>query len=275
MIARYVGAFFALTFIAIGAQSQEALLQREPRVGMPTGNQPDFPPSSTVHILPSGLDNGTGNFGGDSWQSFQGYDLRGIIGEVYSTTPIRIELPASLDVGRRYDFSLVLPQRESRERKYERFRQAVENYFHISAARQSRVMDVYVVTAPGGRKPPAASQQPEGGGFGGFSIEVGLPARTDDGSNDGSDLERLPKKVSLSALWNISGEGSLEAFCNALESFLDRPVLNETSLRGEFEFHVAANPTEKSNFLARLRNDLGLAIEPAKRNVELLVFSPR
>src|ERR1700676_3500892 len=146
MIARYVGAFFALTFIAIGAQSQEALLQQEPRGGMTTKNWPDFPPSSPVHIFPSTLENGTGNFGGDSWQGFQGYDLRAIISEVYSITPIRIEPPASLE-DRRYDFSLVLPQRESRERIHERFRQAVEDYFHIRAARQSRMMDVYVVTA--------------------------------------------------------------------------------------------------------------------------------
>jgi hypothetical protein len=148
MIARYVGAFFAFTFIAIGAQSQEALLQQEPRVGMPTENQPDFPPSYTVHILPSKLENGMGNFGGDSWQSFQGYELRAIISELYSITPIRIELPASLEDGRRYDFSLVLPQAESRERMYERFRLAVQDYFHLTATRQSRMMDVYVVTAP-------------------------------------------------------------------------------------------------------------------------------
>jgi uncharacterized protein (TIGR03435 family) len=271
MIARYVGAFFALTFIGIGAQMQEALLQQEPRIVMPTENQPDFPPSYAVHIFPSTLDNGTGNFGGDSWQGFRGYDLRAIISEVYSTTPIRIELPASLEDGRRYDFSLVLPQRESRERMYGRFRQAVENYFHVGAARESRMMDVYVVTAPGGRKPPAAGQQSEGGGNEMFSIEVALPART----GDGSDLEHLPKKVSLSALSNISGEGSLEAFCNVLEPFVDRPVINETSLPGQFEFRVPANATANGDFLARLRNDLGLAIEPARRNVELLVFSPR
>jgi uncharacterized protein (TIGR03435 family) len=269
MIARYVGAFFALTFIAIGAQSQEALLQREPRAGMPTENWPDFPPSYTVHIFPSTLENGS-NFGGDSWQGFRGYDLRAIISEVYSTTPIRIELPASLEDGRRYDFALVLPQRENRERMYGRFRQAVENYFHISAARQSRMMDVYVVTAPGDRKPPASEEQSEGGAIEGWSIEVALPART----GDGSGLQR-PKKVSVSALSNISGEGSLEAFCKMLERFLDRPVVNETNLQGQFEFRVAANPTENGDFLSRLRNELGLAIEPAKRNVELLVFSPR
>lgn len=268
MIARYVGAFFAFTFIAIGTQSQEALLQQEPRVGMPTENQPDFPPSYTVHILPSKLENGMGNFGGDSWQSFQGYELRAIISELYSITPIRIELPASLEDGRRYDLALVLPQAESRERMYERFRLAVQDYFHLTATRQSRMMDVYVVTAPSDRKPPAVS--PEFGGFNSFSIEVALPART----GDGSDLEQ-PKKVSLSAISRISGEGSLEAFCKMLERFLDRPVLNETTLPGEFEFRPAANPSANGDFLVHLRDELGLAIEPAKRNVQLLLFNPR
>src|SRR5438309_8909198 len=143
MIARYVGAFFALTFIAIGALSYEVLLQQRLGPGMPTENQPDFPPSYTVHILPSTLENGTGNFGGDSWQSFQRYDLRAIISQVYSITPIRIELPASLDDGRRYDFSLVSPENESREKMYLRFRQAIQDYFYLSGARTTRLMDVY------------------------------------------------------------------------------------------------------------------------------------
>jgi uncharacterized protein (TIGR03435 family) len=252
--------------------SHKVLLDAQgPRLPKPDDYKPGFPPSYTVHISPSELENGRGNFGGDSWQNFRGYDLRDIISEVYSITPIRIELPASLDDSRQYDFSLVLPENESREEMYLRFQQAIQDYFYLSAARTTRLMDVYVVTAPDDRKPPAVSQLPEGGGFGGFSIEVALPARTDDGST----LERLPKKVSLSALWNMSGEGSLEAFCDALERFLDRPVVNETNLQGQFEFRVAENPGANGDFLVRLRNELGLAIEPARRNLQLLVFNPR
>ncbi len=74
--------------------------------------------------------------------------MKGIIEQFYGINPIRIELPASLDDGRRYDFSLVLPEAESQERIYQRFQQAIQDYFYLTATRQAGLTDVYVVTTP-------------------------------------------------------------------------------------------------------------------------------
>ena len=60
----------------------------------------------------------------------------------------RVEIPASLDDGKRYDFAMVLPAPESRESLLNRMRQGVQDYFRLTMTRQTREMDVYVVTAP-------------------------------------------------------------------------------------------------------------------------------
>jgi uncharacterized protein (TIGR03435 family) len=85
----------------------------------------------------------------------------------------------------------------------------------------------------------------------------------------------LPKAHSITAVRGISVEGTTDKFCQALERDLDRPVVNETNLQGEFAFDVRASHTATNDFLERLRDQLGLVITPAERNVEVLVFNPR
>jgi uncharacterized protein (TIGR03435 family) len=254
-------------------ESHQLLLEAHgPRLANPDDNRPNFPPSNAVHISPSQRESGTGNFGADSWHSFQGFDLKGMISEIYGITPVRIELPASLSDGSRYDFSLVLPQTESRETMYQRFQQGIQDYVHLTATRESRRMDVYVVTALDDRRPPAVSGQPDsGGGF--ISISIGFESLARTG--DPYDFEGMPKTFSLSAVTSISMEGTAEEFCKTLERSLDRPVVNETDLQGRFEFRVDRSATSNGDFLARLRDELGLIIEPAERDVQLLVFNPR
>jgi len=66
----------------------------------------------------------------------------------------------------------------------------------------------------------------------------------------------------------------VDDFCQALDRFLDRPVVNETNLQGEFTFRLDEGTAGKNDFLARLRDELGLAVEPERRNVDVLVFNP-
>jgi hypothetical protein len=49
-------------------------------------------------------------------------------------------------------------------------------------------------------------------------------------------------------------------------------VVNETRLEGRFAFKVEAGNTARNDFLERLRDQLGLVVTPAQRNVEILVF---
>jgi len=206
----------------------------------------------------------------DFW-SLQGFDLKGVISVLYYINPVRIALPASLDDGSRYDFSLVLPEPEDQEGMSERFRQGIEDHFHITARREDRSLGVYVVTAPN-RKPPALSAPPGESRASSRLSHIGLEVPS--GARSPGGVATMPKAFSVSALCSISVEGTTDEFCQLMERKLDRPIVNETNLEGEFEFHVEPSPG-KNDFLDRLRDELGFVIAPAQRNIETLVFDLR
>jgi uncharacterized protein (TIGR03435 family) len=67
-------------------------------------------------------------------------------------------------------------------------------------------------------------------------------------------------------------DGTADELCHTLEAQLDRPVVNETSLKGEFEFHVESAKAARNKFLEHLHDQLGVDIKSAQRNVEVLMF---
>lgn len=255
------------------AQSRQVLLSPEPqRMPRPEDHRPDLPLSYAVHIAPAKDRLGGGNFGGMDYWSLQGYTVKRLLAEMLEVNPIRIDLPASIDSKARYDFSIVLPKNEDKQAMRDLIRQGAEDYFHLTAIRENRSRDVYVLTASD-KKPPAAASDSFAGG-GGFSSSTGWVEIGDSGGL----LEDRPH--SIDAMDSVSAEGTVDEFCHMLESDLDRPVINETKLDGRFEFHVRggeAGPHElpKSDFVDRLREQLGLVIEPAQRNVETLVYRQR
>jgi uncharacterized protein (TIGR03435 family) len=87
-----------------------------------------------------------------------------------------------------------------------------------------------------------------------------------------SDFFAEPKAVGIGGIRSISLEGTADDFCRQLESQLDRPVVNETRLQGQFEFKVQASETAQNDFLERLRDQLGLVVTAVQRNIEILVF---
>jgi len=79
----------------------------------------------------------------------------------------------------------------------------------------------------------------------------------------------------LSQVRGVSVEGSVDKLCHALESSVDRPVVNESSLKGDFVFDVKATPGGENDFLERLKNQLGIVITPAQRDVDVVTVKPR
>lgn len=234
----------------------------------PFDHKPNLPPSYDLHVLPSQIE-GTGDYREMNFWSLQGFDLKGVISVLYNINPIRIVLPASLDDGRRYDFSLVLPEPEDQERMCERFHKGIEDHFHLTARHEDRSLDVYVVTRRNGKLPAVSASPGESRVLSHIGFAVASGARSPGG------VAAMPKEFSISAIHSISVEGTTDEFCQLLERRLDRPVVNETNLSGEFSFHVGPSVTENNDFLDRLRDELGLVIAPAQRNIETLVFDPR
>jgi uncharacterized protein (TIGR03435 family) len=243
------------------------LLDAEPpRMPGEHDHRPGFAPSYTVHITPAKSDEG-GNFSGGDYWSLQNFELKEALAELYEINSIRIHLPPALDDGKRYNFAIVLPQAESKESMRNRLQQAIEDQFRVSLIQQQRFEDVYVVTALSGKRPEAKVRQNDDLFFSRSSTSS-VELRV-------SSVAGRSKAAGIDDIRSISVEGTMDEFCHTLESELDRPVVNETDLKGDFVFHVEAGTGVKSDFLDRLRERMNLEITPAQRRVEILVVAPR
>ena len=197
--------------------------------------------------------------------------MKSLIAEIYQVNPIRIVLPAPLDDGKRYDFALNLPSARQHEEMRSLVKQGIQDYFHITAQTETHPSDVYVVTALHGTPPPTTAQH-SSRQIGGFeSSSVGFRRYGGAHKIDFGEV----KPAALEMIDSISIRGAtLDQFCSTLERTLDRPVVNETNLKGRYDLEVAAGRTEQNSFLQLLRTRLNLSVTPAQRNVEALAFRP-
>jgi len=251
-------------------ESRQMLMDAEaPKMPRVDDNRPHFPPSYLVHVSPSQNDE-RGNSSADDFWSLRGFTLKEAINLLYDVNPIRIQIPASLDIDKRYDFSLALPEQESQEQMKDRIRKGLQDYFHVSVSRENRLVDVYVLSlASNGKLPPAKPHMEEsGGGFRSSSIGFVAPANLDEALAG-------PKPQPISAIRSIYTDGTADDLCHTMETALDRPVVNETNLHGEFEFRIERSGSTESNFLDRFREQLGLVLTYSQRNVEFLVLDAR
>jgi len=211
------------------------------------GQKPEFPPSSQVHISPAAKRDGgaSTNSGPDYWVA-HGFDLKTIIPRLYGIAPSRLEFPISLDDGKRYDFAVVLPKPESRETMEDLVRQAIQDHFQLTVKRAARMTDVFVLTAPNGMA-PAMKPAPE--------------------PSSKETVSRLNFEDD-----HISGTGVLlEQFSRLLEQRLERLVVDETNLKGRYDFDIRGHGPSKEAFLQMLHDQMGLVLRPDRRQIEMLV----
>jgi peroxiredoxin len=145
----------------------EAEPERMPRIPRPDEMKPKFPPSTTLHVSPS-TSTGFNSIGGDTYRTLQNYTLKAAIQDVYRVNPTRIILPASLDTQKNYDLSLSLPEPAppahiTAEQLYAAFQQGILDNFHLSLHRETRLLDVYIITTdPNHALPVPLPNQPHG-----------------------------------------------------------------------------------------------------------------
>ena len=236
------------------------------RIPLPGEHKPNLPPSSTLHVSPAKDETGGGDLTADDFWNLQGFSLMRFITRAYDLNAIRIILPASLNTNKRYDFAFVAPEHQTRDEMQQHIQQGIQDYFHLSATREDRLVDVYVLTAPNGK--PPAHPDPNFTGSGG-SVAWGSAGNIDE--NGG-----MFWPAGINAVRSIDlDNGTIYEFCRMLEQGLDHPLINETHLDGRFDFHVRANEVQQNNFTERLRSQLNLVGTPAQRHVEMLVFAPR
>jgi uncharacterized protein (TIGR03435 family) len=232
--------------------------------------RPNFTPSYTVHIEKARDESGGGNFSAPDYRSLQGYTVKGLLAEMLDVNPIRVELPASIDSTARYDFSIVLPKAEDKDAMRLLMRQGVEDYFHLTATRENKLRDVYVLTGTADKLRRSAVDRSAGGDF---SSSMSFEANAKDVAGD--------SQYKIDAVTGVSMKGAtVDEFCRMLEQNLDRPLVNESKIAGAFDFQIseldpAAKSPRKGDFVERVREELGLLISADQRNVETTVYRPR
>jgi uncharacterized protein (TIGR03435 family) len=251
-----------------------------PRMPRAEDHKPDFTPSRTLHISPAKDQLNGGDYAGDDYWSLQGLTLKSLISMITGLNPSSIDLPASLDTRTRYDFALVLPAPEDKESMGALIQQEIERQFHLVSTHENRPRNVYVLTS-GEKKPPAAADSSNVG----FASSVGYVSSAwveAAGRNTApSDLD--PGDFKLAGIGDVTDVGLIgtaDEFCHFLEQELDRPVVNETGLKGDFKFEVKGREDElhgktppAHDFVERLRDQLGLIVTEEQRDVDTMVFT--
>ncbi len=235
------------------------LLRAEPfRIPRADDSGPNFAPSYEVHIAPSQAV-GAWDRSGDKSRSLEGFDLKRAFSTLYDIAPTRLELPSQVDLEKRYDFAIVLPDYEDPQQTDERMRQGILDHFGWTARFETRLVDVYVVTVS---NPKLESLGSNMGG--------GVAVLDTDSLELGSRDSPPASPVNLTSVRNIAGDMNMDDFCRFLETSLNRPVLNETNLQGYF--HIETTLDGSKDFVTRLREQAGIVITPSERNVEFLVI---
>jgi uncharacterized protein (TIGR03435 family) len=262
MLSSFIGSI-SLALILLTTGGFFALEPQSPPPGFPFPNFP-FPPSYEIHIVPSECTECGASWSGPRYQVNEGFDLKAMIAEVYEIDPIRIDLPDSLNDGKRYDFALLLPKEESQQTINHLIQDGIKGQFRLTIAFEVRPMDVYVLTAPNGRVPAlkVSRENSNGGSAGTLTVEGNGKVRTED-----------PDEVSRSG-FSITGisvsDSNMESVCRSLERALGRIVIDDTQLRGDYSFQVRDAHT-MDQLLQKLRDRFGLVLTPDQRDVKILV----
>lgn len=166
--------------------------------------------------------------------------LTTIIMELWDTWGAWVLFPEDLDQGR-YDITAYMMLND-RNLVRERVREAMEQHFGLSIRKETRMQHVYILTAT--RKTSSqirpSSDEEEFG---------------ESGSGDGT----------------FFGEGqTMSTIATMLSGQLKVPVLDETGVKGEFDFFAHSELPQPEGAID-MAHQLGLELTPADRLIEMLV----
>ena len=239
---------------------EDALAGKKLALGEPTGNRrggiragevpydeaQGQPSLLQVVIRPSAADEGSGSgmASGSGGITITRCSVFSVLSHCYDISPVRIVTNCALPEGK-FDFVVKTPSK-SGDVARAWLRQAVESAFGLSAKREARDRDVFVLSAPN-------------------SEEVHLAPTVSTGGSSSSSGPGRMQGVNL-------GISSLAGF---LEGYLGKPVLDNTGLTNRYDFELKWNEgTERPtpDVLRRaVREQLGLELAAATRPVEILV----
>ena len=221
-----------------------------------------------VHITPTTMAAGSTSIevGSDSW-SARGYDLKSLIAQVYDIDVRRIDFGDEGLADARFDLNLSVPVDLDADAMQQVLADAIQKRFGLTITPQSRPMDVYVLTAPNGAGSALRPHE--------FAKPSAKKNAADDGEDSGAGrITYFGSDCTHTSESGIDVEGGTIAdFRQTLEPDLDRVLLDETHLKGSYDFKVGNYASQQQLFQV-LRDQLGLLVTPEERNVIVLEVRP-
>lgn len=221
--------------------------------------------SSEVRIQPTALPaNSTSiDIAGDHWNA-RGFDLKTLISQIYDIDIRRIDFADDGTGDARYDVTLTLPREVDEDVMQRMLENALERKFGLTITPEKRSLDVYVLTAPNG--PGAGLHRHRAGA----AVLV-----ADETTDDETQITFLGKNCDGVSSGGITASaGTLGEFRRTLEPDLDRLLIDETGLKGSYDFQIG-NYSNEGELFKLLHEELGIVVTPAQRNLTVLTVRPR
>jgi uncharacterized protein (TIGR03435 family) len=219
---------------------------------------------SEVRITATAMKAGSSSIetGGDRWIA-RGYDLKTLISQIYDVDARRINFGDVGSSDARYDVTLMLPREVDEDVMQRMLEQALVRRFRLAITPENRAMDVYVLTAPNG---PGAELKRHG--------DTAKLVSDDAGSDDAGQITYFGKACSgISSGGIAASAGSIGEFRRTLEPDLDRLLVDETGLKGSYDFKIG-NYANENELFKLMQQQLGIVVTPAQRQVTVLTVKP-
>ena len=247
--------------LSMSALAQGKAARRAHHVSM---DQSSIPYDAQLVPTTMGPDSTSIEIGADHW-SARGYDLRSLIAQIFDIDARLVDVPESTATDARYDLTVSTPTEVGAETMQRILVSALEKKFNFKIAPESRTMDVYVLTDPNGPRTGLHRHI-----LSSRSHLVGTGA-DEDGGGRITYAGRACSGVNSGGI-TVEG-GTMAEFEQTVEPDLDRVLLDETNLRGSYDFKIGSYANQ-SQLFQMMQNGLGLVVTPAQRKVTVLAAHP-
>ena len=198
-----------------------------------------------------------------------GFTLKALIAWAYRVDENHVDLAADLEGSERYDVRLNLPGAESWPAIDRLVQKGIERHFGISITRDTRPIEVFILTAQGG----------PGSGLRTHDTQTEFGLSTGYTSFSTASVAMSEQEVAVTdvrsrfhAIDRISMSGTtMVEFGRWLEEFLGLPVIDDTGLTGTYDIEVQGEMQGVEELIQAIRDQLALVLTRAQRDAQMLV----
>jgi uncharacterized protein (TIGR03435 family) len=237
--------------------------------------------SVKLHVARDGEGNGSKMTGGPGTDDpgrivVTNRTLRTLIIEAYVIRNFQIEHPDWMG-DRRYDIVAKVPAGATHQDSRLMMRKLLEDRFELKIRRETRDLSVYALTiAKGGIKMTQSTATTPG--ITGENIDMSkLKTGSDGFSQMPAGAQTILTNYTQAGAKTIATRQTIPKILTWLTSVVEKPVFDETGLKGEYNFSMVWAPPGNMNLdtaadiFTALPKQVGLKLESRKRPVEMLI----